>query len=129
MTDDTVLKQGQRASLRSKKCTSKLFRKGTSTHLQELSLTNTKKCNLTLKSVNHSEKCKREGGFSTACSAADPNLWQRKKMNIKQVEMDSVCIRHLGWRYYSNLHDHPALLTVQSNCTGRNSIPNYSLCL
>lgn len=76
LLDDTVLKQGQRASLRFKKCTSKLllFRKGISTHLQELSLSNTKKCNLTLKSVNHSEKCKREGGFSTACSAADPDL-------------------------------------------------------
>lgn len=52
-------------------------------HLQELSLTDMKKCNLTFKSVNHSEKCKREGGFSTACSAADSNLCHKMQMNIR----------------------------------------------
>lgn len=86
-------------SCRLKNHTSKLWllRKGLSKHLEEPSLTNMKRCNLTLESVNHSEKCKREGRFSTACSAADPNLWHRKQMNIRWAETDYVCIWHLRW--------------------------------
>lgn len=87
MTEDISFKQGQRVCPADFKITSELLlllRKRLPKNLQKLSLNDTEKCYLTLKGVNHSEKCKREGGFSTACSAADPNLWHRKQMNIRQ---------------------------------------------